>query len=125
MHDRIKELKEQAMEWVPNKVDPDTKIRLLNAEKFAELIVRECTGLLFDESERLYGYSTECDNMRESDEAELVAEKCVDLITMIEEHFGVEEWTNLKITIGVGIVIGIPSRMGIHRSVQQQELKND
>jgi len=42
MHDRIKELKEQAMEWVPNKVDPDTKIRLLNAEKFAELIVKEC-----------------------------------------------------------------------------------
>jgi len=38
---RIKELKEQAMEWVPNLVDPDTKIRLLNAEKFAELIVRE------------------------------------------------------------------------------------
>jgi hypothetical protein len=29
--------------------------------------------------------------MRESNEAELVAEKCVDLITMIEEHFGVEE----------------------------------
>ena len=59
-------------------------------QKFAELIVKECTSLLFDESERLYGYSTECDNMRESDEAELVAEKCVDLITMIEEHFGIE-----------------------------------
>ena len=39
---RIKELKEQAMEWVPNMADPDTKIRLLNADKFAELIVREC-----------------------------------------------------------------------------------
>jgi len=38
---RIKQLKEQAMEWVPNMADPDTKIRLLNAEKFAELIVRE------------------------------------------------------------------------------------
>ena len=61
------------------------------SSKFAELIVSECTSLLFDESERLYGYSTECDNMRESDEAELVAEKCVDLITMIEEHFGVEQ----------------------------------
>lgn len=61
------------------------------AGKLAELVVSECTNLLFDESERLYAYSTECDNMRESDEAELVAEKCVDLITMIEEHFGVEE----------------------------------
>jgi hypothetical protein len=59
-------------------------------KKFAELIVRECTDILFNESERLYGYSTECDNMRESEEAELVAEKCVDLITMIEEHLGVK-----------------------------------
>ena len=45
MNERIKELKEQAMEWVPNMADPDTKIRLLNAEKFAELIVRECAEL--------------------------------------------------------------------------------
>jgi len=30
------------MEWVPNMADPDTKIRLLNAEKFAELIIEEC-----------------------------------------------------------------------------------
>jgi hypothetical protein len=59
-------------------------------EKFAELIIKECTGLLFDESEFLYGYSTECDNMRESEEAEMLAEKCVDLITMIERHFGVK-----------------------------------
>ena len=42
MNERIRELKEQAMEWVPNMADPDTKIRLLNAEKFAELIIEEC-----------------------------------------------------------------------------------
>ena len=42
MNERIRELREQAMEWVPNMADPDTKIRLLNAEKFAELIIREC-----------------------------------------------------------------------------------
>ena len=41
MNKRIQELKEQAMAWVPNIADPDTKIRLLNAEKFAELIVKE------------------------------------------------------------------------------------
>ena len=46
MNERIKELKEQAMEWVPNRVDPDTKIRLLNTEKFAELIVAECISKL-------------------------------------------------------------------------------
>ena len=45
MNERIRQLKEQAMEWVPNMADPDTKIRLLNAEKFAELIVRECAGI--------------------------------------------------------------------------------
>ena len=44
MNERIKELKEQSMEWVPNMADPDTKIRLLNAQKFAELIVKECAG---------------------------------------------------------------------------------
>ena len=45
MNKRIKELKEQAMEWVPNMADPDTKIRLLNAGKFAELIVKECADI--------------------------------------------------------------------------------
>ena len=45
MNERIKELKEQSMEWVPNMADPDTKIRLLNAGKFAELIVRECARI--------------------------------------------------------------------------------
>jgi hypothetical protein len=42
MNERIRQLKEQSMEWVPNQVDPDTKIRLLNAEKFAEMIIEEC-----------------------------------------------------------------------------------
>jgi len=41
MNEHIKLLKEQAMEWVPNMADPDTKIRLLNAEKFAVLLMRE------------------------------------------------------------------------------------
>jgi len=45
MNERIQQLKEQAMEWVPNRVDPDTKIRLLNAEKFAELIVQKCADI--------------------------------------------------------------------------------
>ena len=49
MNERIRELKEQAMEWVPNMADPDTKIRLLNAEKFALLIVRECAQVSEDD----------------------------------------------------------------------------
>jgi len=66
MNERIKQLKEQAMEWVPNQVDPDTKIRLLNAEKFAELIVRECANVAADHD-------------------------ALDIYEEIREHFGVEE----------------------------------
>ena len=49
MNEHIKQLKEQAMEWVPNMADPDTKIKLLNAEKFAELIVQECAQVSEDD----------------------------------------------------------------------------
>ena len=68
---RIKELKEQAMEWVPNLVDPDTKIRLLNAEKFAELIIKECSGLInsMDHSSQYFPHVADA----------------------IKEHFGVKE----------------------------------
>jgi hypothetical protein len=53
MNERIRELREQAMEWVPNQVDPDTKIRLLNAEKFAELIVQECAEWIVDNADSM------------------------------------------------------------------------
>jgi hypothetical protein len=49
MNERIKQLKEQSMEWMPNMADPDTKIRLLNAEKFAELLIKECASLVVDD----------------------------------------------------------------------------
>jgi hypothetical protein len=73
MNERIKELKEQAMEWVPNQIDPDTKIRLLNAEKFAELIVKECAQVCRDQP-NIYALKADRDN-------------CA---IAIEEHFGVE-----------------------------------
>jgi uncharacterized protein YlzI (FlbEa/FlbD family) len=76
MNERIKLLKEQAMEWVPNMADPDTKIRLLNAEKFAELIVRECIDTV---QKRYMG-----DNNRE----DMEVRKCVQ---DLKQHFGVEE----------------------------------
>jgi hypothetical protein len=71
---RIKELKEQSMEWVPNLVDPNTSIRLLNAEKFALLIVRECLSKIENEA---------------STYAEPVW--AFELVNDIKEHFGVEE----------------------------------
>ena len=91
MNERIRQLAEQAgislsqkdysYYWVESAED---------IEKFAQLIVKECTGLLWNESERLYEYSSECNNERHSDEAELSAEKCLDNIKMLEEHFGIE-----------------------------------
>ena len=70
MNERIRQLKEQSMEWVPNQVDPDTKIRLLNAEKFAELIVKECAALVKGQPH---------------------FDKMIDCNSVIKQHFGVEE----------------------------------
>lgn len=58
MNERILQLKEQAMEWVPNMADPDTKIQLLNTKKFAELIVRECALMCLEDkdSQRILGH---------------------------------------------------------------------
>ena len=70
MNERIKLLKEQAMEWVPNQVDPDTKIRLLNAEKFAELIVKETMQVVANN---------------------LPQNTYLDVADAVIEHFGVEE----------------------------------
>lgn len=85
MNEKVKKLLEQAGTDTSGKW-----LSLDNAEKFAELIIQECTQLLFAESERLYTYSSECDIMSRSEEAELCAEKCMDNIAMIEEHFGVQ-----------------------------------
>ena len=77
MNQRIRELKEQAMEWVPNMADPDTKIRLLNAEKFAQLIV---------------AHATECvrDVLRD-EKSDLSYAAASQVQDRIKEHFGVEE----------------------------------
>jgi hypothetical protein len=69
---RIQDLKEQAMEWVPNMADPDTKIRLLNAEKFAESIVRECAAELIRWKDEPFPYDPEFG------------------ASLIKEHFGVK-----------------------------------
>ena len=70
------------MEWVPNMADPDTKIRLLNAAKFAELIVRECALVAINKDS---GY------MHPADVAGYMAAGRSTAAQMIKEHFGVEE----------------------------------
>jgi hypothetical protein len=79
MNERIKLLKEQAMEWVPNMADPDTKIWLLNAEKFALLIVKECSKVIVNGGYR---------NPALGEKHPLTP---LEIATMIKEHFGVEE----------------------------------
>lgn len=91
MNERILELAKEAGYKHPDAVGSCEDYAYFDHAKFAELIIQECTQLLFDESERLYAYTSECDNMRHSDDAEMCAEKCMDNIRMITEHFGVEE----------------------------------
>ena len=85
MNERIKELKEQAMEWVPNMADPDTKIRLLNVEKFAELIVRECIDKI--ETHRIPVGNSAAGEMA----CEWTYAALKEIRDEILEHFGVEE----------------------------------
>ena len=86
MNERIKELAEQATEY-----NEQTLTGWLNPEKFAELIVRECTAMLFDESERLSGLYSEEVNWHQAEEYEIRSNQCIDDIALIEKHFGVEE----------------------------------
>ena len=84
MNKRIKELY--------NKVVGDDKLNFDSylAEKFAEMIIGECTQVLFDESERIFGLFEEETNMQQADEYEMCSDQCIDNIALIEKHFGVE-----------------------------------
>jgi hypothetical protein len=92
MNERIRELYEQAMEWVPNQVDPDTKIRLLNADKFAELIIQDTIKLLQQEwydlnnAPPVEGESARDVGIRVGRKSEVIA-----LMSKVSKHFGVEE----------------------------------
>ena len=85
MDNQIRELAIQS--GLPTALDYHQK----RYEKFAELIVRECASALFDESERLSGLYSEEDNWNSAEEYEIRSNQCIDDITLIEKHFGVEE----------------------------------
>jgi hypothetical protein len=59
--------------------------------EFAELILRECTAVLFDESERLSALSFNEDSWQSAKEYEICSEQCINDIALIEKHFGVKE----------------------------------
>jgi hypothetical protein len=87
MNERIKELLAKAhLDVMEDKGVIDTNHV---AERFAELIVQECTQVLFDEAERLFEASSEEFDFRISDDLQCCAEQCMDNIVRIEEHFGV------------------------------------
>ena len=74
MNQRIRELIEKSYDIVPHERDWDATSRVFNKEKFAELIVRECIGMVLP--------------YNEDDPS---AEKLYELADAIGEHFGVEE----------------------------------
>lgn len=87
MNERIWELFRQANHPHPKHGGND----MFFPEEFAELIVRECVGLLREESERLYRLSVEEKDELFASNFEICAEKCVDNEVAIKEHFGVTE----------------------------------
>ena len=90
MNERIKELiKTKSTILFPGTDTVDCQIS--DIEKFAELIVAECTAALFDESERLSGLYSDEDNWQSAEEYEIRSNQCIDNIAVIEKHFGVEE----------------------------------
>ena len=93
MNERIRELIKQAQ---VNDLAIDTNgdpydVKRLDPEKFAELIVRECAQILFDESERLIELSSKEANPKLAEAYESCHYQCIDDIAIIEMHFGVEE----------------------------------
>lgn len=92
MNERIKELREQAFDWVQQQlytvgsdhpVMQNEQLEMIN-QKFAELIVRECANRLREtDYELMFVEDGMCDPS--ISDAMLVA------ASDIEEHFGVEE----------------------------------
>lgn len=56
--------------------------------RFAELIVKECCNYLNQEAERLYALKS--DNEQHTEDYEICAEKCLDNIQGLKDHFGVK-----------------------------------
>ena len=91
MNERIQELAEQAIRRANVTFDQKGKdYPGIVLKVFAELILLECTQVLFNESERLYDLSIEETGWQNSREYEMCSENCMDNIAAIERHFGIE-----------------------------------
>jgi hypothetical protein len=93
MNERIQKITGQVLDelvpetWVALGYDKIKEIQ----RRTAELIIAECTAVLFDESERLSGLYSEEDNWDSAEEYEICSDQCIDNIALIEKHFGVEQ----------------------------------
>jgi hypothetical protein len=84
MNERIWEL------WRKVTLDPTNEDSNDLIQKFAELIVEECINVLMKESERLYKLGSEEKDELFARDFEVCAEKCMDNVVALKEHFGVE-----------------------------------
>jgi hypothetical protein len=95
MNERIKELADQAginsVVPVKGSLEYVSKDEIESLKKFAELIVKECANVLRAESERLYKLSAEEKDELFASNFEICAEKCVDNVEALKDHFGVKE----------------------------------
>ena len=94
MNEKIRELAEQAGPNTEEELNDDrTNIYVIDVEKFAELIVRECAKLNKHQSYELMGVITDVEEGDGFDDVCLNTVKRVaeHLAKDLKEHFGVEE----------------------------------
>jgi len=87
MNERLKQLAKQAGagEWGDSVIPA-----MMNIEKFAELIVQECIGYLNTEANRLKKLAESEHRTEFKEDFFSCADKCLDNIRGLKEHFGVE-----------------------------------
>jgi len=87
MNEKIRELAEQAGPNTEEELNDDrTNIYVIDVEKFAELIVRECVGIVED-----YGLSLVGGDENYLGETLNLSIRVQEAGNKIKEHFGVEE----------------------------------
>jgi hypothetical protein len=91
MNERMRELAKQAgFQYIDDERIGWAGNYNASLPKFAELIVQECVNVLREESERLYKLSAEEKDELFASNFEICAEKCVDNVEALKEHFGVK-----------------------------------
>jgi hypothetical protein len=94
MNERIEYLallaRQHAGELHPNNLDTENWAKVYH-EKFAELIVRECIGILETEIELVKGYKSTACNDFDARWHEGKIEHFAKLVEKSKEHFGVDE----------------------------------